>query len=95
MTYSCNSCFNYPCCCSQTITTSTTSTTTTCVGGEPCDIAITSDCTIYHGPDLPCYGITTGMTLSEIIQVTLGLLNTYYPGCTTTTSTTTCKSNGC
>lgn len=83
MTYSCNSCFNYPCCCSQTITTSTTTTTTTCVGGEPCDEAYLSDCVIYSGVDLECYGVTSGMSITEIIEMLIGQL----PACTTTTTT--------
>ena len=56
---------------------------------EPgCDQQLTTDCVIYTGPDLPCYGLTTGMQLTEIL---LNILYTLHPECNpnTTTSTTT------
>lgn len=75
--------YNLPCCCSDS-TTTTTHTTTLCPGGELCDEAYLSDCVIYKGPNLDCYGIHTGMTVTEIIQILINQL----PGCTTTTTTT-------
>lgn len=82
-------CNNYlyglPCCCPPVVSTSTTTTTTTCLNGEPCDEAYESDCVIYNGDDLECYGIIKGMTITDIIGILISLL----PQCTTTTTTTT------
>jgi hypothetical protein len=77
--------YGLPCCCPETITTSTTTTTTTCEGAEPCDAAYQSDCVIYTGSDLACYGIIAGMSVTEIIEILIAQL----PQCTTTTTTTT------
>ena len=80
----CNSCNTAPCCCPDVNITTTTTTTTTCPGGEPCSEAILTDCVIYNSSDLECYGVTPGMTITEVIGILLNLL----PDCTTTTTTT-------
>jgi hypothetical protein len=80
-----NNLYGLPCCCPDVVTTSTTSTTTTCEGAEPCDAAYQSDCVIYTGDELECYGIISGMTVTEIIEILIALL----PQCTTTTTSTT------
>ncbi len=87
MSCSCNNyTYGLPCCCpSPVVGTTTTTTTTTCEGAEPCDAAYQSDCVIYTGDDLECYGILSGMTVTEIIEILIALL----PQCTTTTTTTT------
>ena len=56
-----------------------------CVG-EICEEKISTDCVLYTGPDVPCYGITNGMTVTEILLLILQHIN---PQCTTTSSTTT------
>ena len=81
MSCSCNnSYYNLPCCCptEPLITT----TTTQCLNGEPCEEAYSSDCIIYNGDELNCLGITTGMNMTQIIQVILNQI----PECTTTTT---------
>lgn len=74
-----------PCTCGAIVTTtSTTTTTTLCIGGEPCEEAIDPRCIIYNGPDLPCYGIQTGDSAADILQI---IINNF--ACITTTSTST------
>ncbi len=80
----CNSCYSTPCCCPQVTQITTTTTTTLCPDGEPCAEAILTDCVIYNENDLLCYGVTPGMTITEVIGILLNLL----PNCTTTTTTT-------
>jgi hypothetical protein len=50
-----------------------------------CEEAYQSDCIIYNGPDLTCYGITSGSTVTQILNIIIAQLNP----CTTTTTTTT------
>ena len=57
-----------------------------CPGGPECVDKISTDCVIYTGPDLPCLGITTDMTLTEILHI---LYEGIYPNCFTTTTTST------
>lgn len=57
-----------------------------CPGGEPCDEQVSTDCVIYTGPDLPCYGVTSGMTITEVLDI---LYHAIYPHCNTTTTTST------
>lgn len=93
MSCSCNHCYSTPCCCPQPVAQSTT-TTTTC-NGTPCDVAFTSDCIVYEGPDLDCYGIKKGDSVTEIIELILAQLAPCNPTTTTTstsTSTTTSTS---
>lgn len=68
------------CGCNSIVTTSTTTTTTTC-DGEKCEVALDPNCIIYCGPDIPCYGIQTGDTAADIMQIILNSL------CTTTSTT--------
>lgn len=60
-----------------------------CPVGPECVDKISTDCVIYKGPNLPCLGVTTDMTLTEILHI---LFEGIYPECfasTTTTSTST------
>lgn len=59
-----------------------------CPGGPQCVDKISTDCVIYTGPNLPCIGITTNMTLTEVLHI---LYEGIYPQCFTTTSTTTIR----
>lgn len=82
-----NSYYSLPCCCPQAPAgTTTTTTTTLCPDAIPCEEAYKSDCIIYNGPDLACYGIKTGDSVTNIINIIIAQLN---PCTTTTTSTTT------
>jgi hypothetical protein len=56
----------------------------TCPDGEPCDEQVSTDCVIYTGPSIPCYGITTGMTVTQLLSI---LYSSIYPNCSTTTTT--------
>jgi hypothetical protein len=80
MSCNCNNPWHYPWC------PSFLAPADPCPDGPSCDEQISSDCVIYTGPDLECYGITTGMTVTEILLLILQHIN---PQCTTTTSTTT------
>lgn len=58
-----------PCSCGCSyVTTTTTTSTTTCIG-ETCDEAIDPRCIIYNGSDIPCYGVQTGNSAAEILQI--------------------------
>lgn len=82
-----NSYYSLPCCCPQApVGTTTTTTTTLCPDAIPCEEAYKSDCIIYNGPNLACYGIKTGDTVTDILNVIIAQLD---PCTTTTTSTTT------
>lgn len=82
-----NSYYSLPCCCPQAPAgTTTTTTTTLCPDAIPCEEAYKSDCIIYNGPDLACYGIKTGDSVTNIINIIIAQLD---PCTTTTTSTTT------
>lgn len=50
-----------------------------------CEQILSTDCVIWTGDDLECYGITSGMTLTEILLI---LFENCYPECLTTTTTT-------
>jgi len=77
MACSCNnSYYNLPCCCPTEPTTTTT--TTLCPDGTICEEVIQSDCVIYNGFDLSCYGIKQGDSLTNILEILLDLL----PECT-------------
>jgi len=52
----------------------TTTTTTLCPDGTVCEEVIESDCVLYTGFELACYGISQGSTLTEIIEELLDLL---------------------
>jgi len=81
-----NSYYNLPCCCPPArVGTTTTTTTTLCPDAIPCEEAYQSDCIIYNGPDLTCYGITSGSTVTQILNIIIAQLDP----CTTTTTTTT------
>jgi hypothetical protein len=55
-----------------------------CPAGPECDEETSTDCVLYTGPDLPCFGITHGMTITQVIAI---LYNYIYPNCNTTTTT--------
>lgn len=82
-----NSYYNLPCCCPPAkVGTTTTTTTTLCPDAIICEEAYQSDCIIYNGPDLACYRIKTGDSVTDILNIIIAQLN---PCTTTTTSTTT------
>jgi len=62
-----------PCCCSQG--SPLVCTTTTCADAQVCNQTVESDCVIYTGPNISCSGITTGMTVTEVIDIILEQLN--------------------
>jgi len=66
-------------------TTSTTYTTTQCPDFDPCEEKITSDCVVYMGEDLECFGIYNGDSATTIIG---HILEQLLPNCTTTSTTT-------
>lgn len=68
------------CECGCASTTSTSTTTTTTCAGQPCDVVMDPNCIIYNGPDIPCYGIQTGDTAADILQI---IINNF--ACITTT----------
>lgn len=73
MACSCNnSYYNLPCCCPTV--PATTTTTTLCPDGTICEQVIESDCVLYTGFDLACYGILQGTNLTSVIQTLLNLL---------------------
>lgn len=73
-----------PCCCQPgPTTTSSTTTTTLCPNGELCDEVVDPRCIIYNGPDIPCYGIETGDSAADILDIIIS-----YFICPTTTTTT-------
>jgi hypothetical protein len=60
-----------------------------CGDGTPCFVKYSSNCAIYKGDDLECFGIISGTTLTDVL---INLLEVVFPECgptTTTTSTTT------
>ena len=56
-------------------------TTTTICPAQPCDQSIETDCIIYDN-DHDCIGITSGMTVTEVVDIILDKLNLI--DCTTT-----------
>lgn len=75
-------CYSTPCnsCCSTT--TSTTTTTTVCTESI-CEEVYDTDCVVYNGPNLACYGIEDGYTLTQVLDV---IINEITGNCTTTTT---------
>ena len=78
---------NVPCCCQTGEVTPCP--TTMCPDNQPCDIIAETDCIIYTGPPYPEYGIQTGITITEITEIIIDILNLR---CTTTTTSTTSTS---
>jgi hypothetical protein len=62
-----------PCCCSQG--SPLVCTTTTCADAQPCDQTIESNCVIYTGPNIACSGVTTGMTVTQVMDIILEGVN--------------------
>lgn len=101
MAYSCGYC-GYSCGCSASCTcyevpncgcpTTTTTTTTTTINPncEPCEEIYNSDCVVYTGPNVECYGLKTGDNLSEILENIVKNL----PECKTTIAPQTCFFTG-
>lgn len=80
-----NSYYGLQCCCPPIpATTSSTTTTTLCPNGERCDEVVDPRCIIYNGPDIPCYGIETGDSAADILNIIISYFN-----CPPTTTTTT------
>lgn len=84
-----------PCCCQKpaVVTSSTTTTTTICVGGEVCEEALDPRCIIYNGPDINCYGIKTGDSAADILQIIINNINCFDATTTTTSTSTTTTSS--
>ena len=76
---------NLPCCCPTVVPNPCSTTTTICPDAQPCSIVIESECIIYNGKNFTCAGITTGMTVAEVVDIIIQSLNL---NCITTTSTT-------
>lgn len=57
-----------------------------CTNPETCVQVIPSDCVVYEGTLFEQYGVPSGATVTEIIQILVQLV---YPNCTTTTTSTT------
>lgn len=79
----CNCGCNYDCGCNTVpstccTTSSTTTTTTIPCDGEKCDEIYSTNCITYTGPDLTCYGLQTGYSLTDILE----LIITHLPQCT-------------
>ena len=62
-------CYSSPCSNCTPICNTTTTTTTINPNCEPCDEFYDCECVIYNGPNLKCYGVSTGDTLCEILEV--------------------------
>lgn len=82
--------------CSDPFCISSLDATTVVCSTPQCEQQISTDCVIYTGSDLECYGIYNGDTLTQILTV---LSEKLYPECigattTTTTSTTTVEPVG-
>jgi len=75
MSCNCNAKYDnkVPCCCSQG--SPLVCTTTTCADAQPCDQTIESDCVIYTGPNIACSGVTTGMTVTQVMDIILEGVN--------------------
>jgi len=91
MACNCNSIHtNLPCCC-PTEVVETCPTTTACPDAQPCNVIVQANCVIYNGPSYECAGITTGMTVAEVIEIiidALGIRCTSYAFNTITGETT-------
>jgi hypothetical protein len=84
----CN-CHNTPSC-PQDCSCKKTTTTTTCIPvySPPCDNACDeiqlTDCVIYTGPNIECYGISNGDNITDVLVTIFNKLN--IQNCTTTTT---------
>lgn len=75
MSCNCNSSYNnLPCCCSPTPVTPPV--VVPCPDAIPCDEVIETDCVLYTGPTLDCYGITTGDSVTDILEILIAQLTT-------------------
>jgi len=86
MSCNCNAKYDnkIPCCCSTG--TAVVCTTTQCPDAQPCNETVETNCIIYNGNQYDCVGITSGMTVTEVMDVILDKLNLI--NCTTTTAST-------
>jgi len=50
-----------------------------------CETKYTTDCVVYQGSDLVCYGIQPGFSLTQVLLTLLALV---FPNCNTTSTTT-------
>lgn len=50
-----------------------------------CELKYTTDCVVYNGDDLICYGVLPGFTLTQVLLTLLALV---FPNCNTTSTTT-------
>jgi hypothetical protein len=85
MSCNCNAKYDnkIPCCCSTG--TTVVCTTTQCPNAQPCNTSVESDCVIYD-KDHECIGITSGMTVTEVVDIILDKVNLI--DCTTTIAPT-------
>ena len=89
MSCNCNNSYqNLPCCCPTG--TTTTSTTTVCPDAIPCDEVVESDCVVYNGPKLECYGINSGDSVTDILEILIAHL----PACVSCRSITLTPASG-
>ena len=89
MSCNCNAKYDnkVPCCCATG--EPIICTTTTCPDAQPCNLTVESDCVIYTGADYDCAGVTTGMNVTQVIDIVLATLNLI--DCTTTTTLPVCS----
>lgn len=50
-----------------------------------CEVKYTTDCVVYTGDDLLCYGVSPGFSLTQVLLTLLALV---FPNCNTTSTTT-------
>lgn len=50
-----------------------------------CETKYTTDCVVYQGSDLLCYGVEPGFSLTQVLLTLLALV---FPNCNTTSTTT-------
>jgi len=89
MSCNCNNAYySLPCCCPTHV--GTTTTTTNCPNGNPCDEMFSSDCIMYNGTSIPCFNITSGSSVTQLLQTIITQLG----ACPSTTTTTTAIPQG-
>jgi hypothetical protein len=81
MSCNCNAKYDnkIPCCCSTG--TTVVCTTTQCPNTQPCNETVETNCVIYN-KEHDCIDITSGMTVTEVVDIILNKLNLI--DCTTT-----------
>jgi hypothetical protein len=85
MSCNCNAKYDnkIPCCCSTG--TAVVCTTTQCPNTQPCNETVETNCVLYN-KEHDCIGITSGMTVTEVVNIILDKVNLI--DCTTTIAPT-------